>query len=76
MIGTMKLAKVTLVASVLLVVFIGLYAFHGIRHVVRCLVQSDSLRHSTHSAQLHRTPARPFVIMDIPPEHRPEKAAA
>jgi hypothetical protein len=69
--SNMKLLKVFTVAGVVLFVFLGLYAWHGLRYLVR---RASASQHQQHP----RETRRPYVSTSSPvgPDFRPEKLAA
>jgi hypothetical protein len=71
--SNMKLLKVFTVAGVVLFVFMGLYAWHGLRYLVRRAVASQSLHQP---AQSRRLPVRDSKSTSVTPGFHPEKLAA
>ena len=69
--ANVKLLKVFTVAGVVLFVFFGLYAWHGLRYLVRRVVAPQSLHQP---AQARRLPIRD--LSPSKPDFHPEKLAA
>jgi hypothetical protein len=69
--SNMKLLKVFTVAGVVLFVFLGLYAWHGLRYLVRRAVASQSLHQPEPTRRLPLRDRSP-----VSPGFHPEKLAA
>lgn len=71
--SNMRLLKVFTVAGVVLFVFLGLYAWHGLRYLVRRAVAAQSLHQPV---QPRRLPLQPSLPRPAGPGVQHEKAAA
>ena len=70
--SNMKLLKVVTVAGLVLFVFLGLYAWHGLRYLVRRAVAPQGIHQPEQSRRLPLRPMRPVIV----PNDHPEKVAA
>ena len=71
----MKLARVFAVAGLILFVFLGLYAWNGLRYLVRRVVMPKG-RGRQEPIRIDRPRLRPPVLTPHPTGHHSHKAAA